>query len=284
MTDGQREPSTGIWNFASLLGDDPPPVAPPAPVVAPPELVVAPPELVVALPEPAVAPAASAPPPPAVVPRRAGLKIALVVAVAVGLGGVGIAAATTVGGRGRSPAAAPVTAPVTAAPTLPPTVPPAPPAVVTSAPAPAPVTTTPPGADPETEALAALESIRARDRPAVRFVGQYAAQLASKSVGISDPFQTTSAGAHTFGAADILAEHQALRGLGSQGVTIVLVMSTDFGKLQLYQGLPLWMTFALGDFASVDAVNAWCADRFPALSGDALKNQCLPRRLEPARA
>jgi hypothetical protein len=140
-------------------------------------------------------------------------------------------------------------------------------------------TVEPTTADPEQDALASLNQLRDRDLPTVPMNGQYVAQLASKIVGITDPLQTTAAGSHTFAAADILAEHVALRNGDNQGVRVVLLLSTDFGKRQLYQGRPLWVTFALGDFGTADGVRTWCAGRFPALSGDVLVNQCAPRRL-----
>jgi hypothetical protein len=136
--------------------------------------------------------------------------------------------------------------------------------------------------DDEAAALAELNRIRSEDLPTVSFAGQYVAQLASKIVGIVDPDQTAPAGSHTFYAADILAEHRKLRD-GTAGTTVVLLLSTDFGKRQLYQGEPLWITFALGDFPNREAVTQWCAARFPELSGKELLNQCAVRKLEPRR-
>ena len=133
---------------------------------------------------------------------------------------------------------------------------------------------------PEAEALEQLEQLRQQDALTMVFDGRFAAQLASKSVGIVDPLQTTAAGSHTFTAADILAEHLALRSAPSQGTSVVLVLSTDFGKRQLYQGSPLWVTFALGDFPDREAVQRWCARRFPELAGERLTNQCTVRKLE----
>ena len=137
-----------------------------------------------------------------------------------------------------------------------------------------------PSTDPEAEALAQLEQLRQQDALTTVFDGRFVAQLASKSVGIVDPLQTTAAGSHTFTAADILAEHLALRSAPSRGTSVVLVLSTDFGKRQLYQGNPLWVTFALGDFPTRESVQRWCAKRFPGLTGDRLTNQCTARKLE----
>jgi hypothetical protein len=137
--------------------------------------------------------------------------------------------------------------------------------------------------DTEQAALDALGEIRDQDLSSVSFNGQYAAQLASKTPGISDPFQTTEAGSHEFRATDILAEHRALRTGTTDGTPIVLLKSTDYGKRQEYQGAALWVTFAVGTFADRAEVLDWCATRFPDLSGEELTNQCAARKLEPGR-
>jgi hypothetical protein len=213
----------------------------------------------------------------------------LVVVVLLAIGGV---AAVVLHGRSEEPAtfsepavtdpAAPdstVTDP--AAPDSTVTDPAAPdPTVTTDTPTPAP-TETPSAADPEEAALAELTALHNQDSSAVTFDGRYAAQLASKSVGIVDPMQTTESGSHRFGAADILAEHEALRNAMSGSARIVLVLSTDYGKRQLYQGKPLWITFALGRFPTKQAAVSWCATQFPQFSGDELKNHCDARKLNP---
>jgi hypothetical protein len=138
--------------------------------------------------------------------------------------------------------------------------------------------------DMETAALEELARLRDESLQLVTLDGRYTAQLASKSVGIVDPYQTTASGSHTFQAADILAEHQELRDATTDGATVVLLLSTDFGKRQLYRGRPLWVTFALGDFPTGAAVTRWCAARFSDLTGKELLNQCAVRKLEPPRA
>ncbi len=135
----------------------------------------------------------------------------------------------------------------------------------------------------QAEALAQLRQLRDADLPGVTFDGQYVAQLASKSIGISDPLQIAANGTHRFYAADILAEHLKLRNGDNLGAPVVLLLSTDYGKRQLYHGNPLWVTFALGDFYSAADVQQWCEQRFPDLSGKYLSNQCAVRRLEPPR-
>jgi hypothetical protein len=165
----------------------------------------------------------------------------------------------------------------------------APPAVVqqyhTDGPTTDPAPTEPaPTVDAQAAALTELQRLHDQDAGTVRFSGQYVAQLASKNVGIVDQFQTAADGTHTFGATDILTEHMTLRQGDNQGATVVLLLSTDYGKRQLYNGAPLWVTVALAPFGSATEVNAWCARRFPVLSATALQNQCSPRRLEPASA
>jgi hypothetical protein len=63
----------------------------------------------------------------------------------------------------------------------------------------------------------------------------------------------------------------------------VLLRSTDYGKRQVYNGQPLWVTFALADFTGKQDVLDWCASRFPDMSGKELANQCAVRKLEPPR-
>lgn len=138
--------------------------------------------------------------------------------------------------------------------------------------------------DPEQVALATLDDIRREGLQQVTPQGQWVAQLASKAPGILDPQQTTSVGSHIFWAGDILAEHLALRDGDNLGATVVLLLSTDYGKRELYEGQPLWVTFAIGDFSGSVDVQQWCAERFPSLSGDALKNSCAPRRLKAIHA
>jgi len=139
-------------------------------------------------------------------------------------------------------------------------------------------------ADQERAALAQLERISAQDRTGVSFDGRLVAQLASKNPGISDPNQTAADGSHVFRATDILREFESLRDDPRNGDTAVLLLkSTDFGKRQLYNGRPLFVTFAVRPFPSRQAVLDWCARRFDDLSGATLANQCAVRRLQPPR-
>ncbi|GAB7046459.1 hypothetical protein [Catenuloplanes indicus] len=133
----------------------------------------------------------------------------------------------------------------------------------------------------DTLALNALARQHARDRGAIVFTGQHVAQLASKIPGIEDPHQYAADGSHTFRATDILAEHETLRAGPNPGATVLLLKSTEYGIRQLYEGEPLWVTVAVGDFADRDAVLTWCSHRFPDLTGVQLENRCAARTLEP---
>jgi hypothetical protein len=156
-------------------------------------------------------------------------------------------------------------------------------AEATPTPSPAPSTASPePEADPQQAALDRLEELSRQGRAGVVLDGRYVAQLASKTPGIHDPLQTTATGSHTFEAVDILEEHESLRADPANGrARVVLLKSTDYGKRQLYRGEPLFVTFAIGDFAGAADVRSWCARRFPALSAEARANQCAVRRLRP---
>ncbi|WP_327037965.1 hypothetical protein [Micromonospora maris] len=135
--------------------------------------------------------------------------------------------------------------------------------------------------DPEDLALAQLHQFRQQDLPTVSLAGQYVAQLASKTVGIVDRNQFAANGSHTFYAEDILAEHLDLRNRFDGETQVVLLLSTDYGRQQLYEGEPLWITLALPPGSSKEAVARWCANQFPQLTGTDLDNQCVPRRLNP---
>lgn len=141
--------------------------------------------------------------------------------------------------------------------------------------------TSEPSSDPEETAVRRLTELREEDLRQLSIDGRWAAMLASKYVGVVDPYQVTATGSHTFFAADILAEHEALRGSIGVGTRVVLLLSTDYGKRSTVAGQPLWVTFAVGDFASAEEVQAWCGRQFPGLTEDALANRCTPRTIKP---
>ncbi len=194
----------------------------------------------------------------------AAVAVLLVLGTGVGVGVVIGHARRTAGGT-TNPAVHAAPPPSVAAPVLPSSAPPS----------------LSPSPDPDVAALARLRNLREHDLNLVALDGRYVAQLASKIVGIVDPRQTTATGSHTFYAADILAEHLALRRHAAPDAPVVLMLSTDFGSRSRYHGQPLWMTLALGRFPSADAVRGWCAARFPQYGGALLANRCLPRRLDP---
>ncbi|MFI2712211.1 hypothetical protein ACH495_19010 [Micromonospora sp. NPDC018662] len=149
---------------------------------------------------------------------------------------------------------------------------------------PEPTTTPTEAVDPEDEALSTLQVLSQQDLPTVTLDGGYAAQLASKAVGIQDPRQLATNGSHTFYARDILAEHNDLRDRFGGETRVVLLSSTDYGRQQRYEGQPLWVTFALPPESEKDAVAAWCAREFSGYRGSELANRCVPRRLNPPGA
>lgn len=137
-----------------------------------------------------------------------------------------------------------------------------------------------PTVDPDIAAQAELNRLIAESASWVPLDGQWAAMLGGKWVGITDPLQTNSKGSHTFGAADILAEHETLKARVT-GVDVVLLDSRTFGDNISHDGQPLYVTIGLGDFNDRDEVLAWCAAQFPELSGAHLENQCTSSRLYP---
>ena len=149
---------------------------------------------------------------------------------------------------------------------------------ITAPPTPSLTPTPTPTVNPEVAAQAELDRLIADSASWVPLDGQWAAMLGGKWVGITDPLQTNSKGGHTFGAADILAEHETLKARVA-GVDVVLLDSRTFGDNISHDGQPLYVTIGLGDFNDRDDVLAWCAAQFPELSGTRLENQCTSSRL-----
>lgn len=190
------------------------------------------------------------------------------------------------GGPAASNVAAPPVISKSAKPT--PTVTPSPSAKATKKPAhtaavAAKRTVPTPTVDPaETRALSDLAGLRADAVDQVTLDGSWAAQLSSKYVGVTDRLALAANGTHRFLAADILAEHLALRGderfSGSQ---VVLLTGTDFGKKSTVNGKTLWVTLAVGYFYDEQSVQEFCQSAYPDKSGAALANVCMPRTLTP---
>lgn len=139
---------------------------------------------------------------------------------------------------------------------------------------------TPPPDAPTVKPATALAQQRAQDLGSVVFDGRWIAQLASKYDGVVDRSQTAASGGHTFRLADILAEHQALRSrFESQGVSVLLLRATDFGR-QRNWGRTIWVTVADPGADSVEQARQWCRRSFPNRTKKQVENVCLPRQLK----
>ncbi|MBK7723156.1 MAG: hypothetical protein IPI32_13310 [Austwickia sp.] len=157
----------------------------------------------------------------------------------------------------------------TAAPTMGPTTGP------TTGPGTAPVTPSASAPDPQ-QSLAELRTVREGSVDGLNLDGHWAAQLASKYDGVVDPLQTAGNGGHTFRYPDILAEYEQLR--ASHGESTILLNGSDFGR-QGGRTKQTWVTLYDGGFASAQEARTWCTRAFPALTGQALANRCVPRAL-----
>jgi hypothetical protein len=140
-----------------------------------------------------------------------------------------------------------------------------------------------PAGDSETAAVQALNRLRADSLSRVRLDGRWVAQVASKSVGITDPLQTTRNGSHTFAASDILAESTAAQSAAPSPSDVYVLWSTDFGKHSTApDGSPYWVTVVDDGFSSATDVQAWCARTYSSLSPAVLADTCAPRTLDPS--
>jgi len=138
-----------------------------------------------------------------------------------------------------------------------------------------------PTAMSEEQALNQLQLLRSNSLSHLVTDSRWVAQVASKSVGITDPLQTAANGTHTFYAVDILAESQAATNLAPPSSVLVL-QSTDFGKRShASDGQAYWITLVDEGFGSSDAVKSWCAGAFPTLTADQLADTCAARTLSP---
>jgi hypothetical protein len=134
----------------------------------------------------------------------------------------------------------------------------------------------------EQAALDRLKALRTDSLGRVTLDGRWVAQIASKSVGITDPLQTASNGTHTFYAVDILAESLAARSKVADPSEIYVLWGTDFGKRSAAaDGSPYWVTLVDAGFDSSGAVQAWCHATYSSLSPEQLADTCVPRTLSP---
>ena len=138
-----------------------------------------------------------------------------------------------------------------------------------------------PTVSPEDEALEQLDSLRAASVGTLRLDDRWVAQVASKSVGITDPLQVAANGRHTLHPADIPAGIQQAQSRAG-GQRLLVVQSTDFGKRSYGpNGQPYWVTLVDGGFSSSDDVESWCARTYYELDATELANACAPRTLGP---
>ena len=140
-----------------------------------------------------------------------------------------------------------------------------------------------PGATDDAAALQQLEALRARGLAGHPPTGQWAAQLAAKSIGTTDPAQVAANGSHTFYAGDILAQSRRIAD-GPAGSDVFVLRSDDYGKGSVdARGNPYWTTLAAGPFASAADVRTWCDSVFGDVPAATRGNVCLPRQLLPVR-
>ena len=148
--------------------------------------------------------------------------------------------------------------------------------VPTTSPAPTPTVS------PEEAALTQLQTLRASSLGRLVLDDRWVAQVASKSVGITDPLQTAQNGTHTFYAVDILAESRAAVVSVADPSAVLVLQSVDFGKRSYAaDGQPYWVTVVDLGFTSSDQVKAWCASTYASLTPEQLANACAARTLAP---
>ena len=141
---------------------------------------------------------------------------------------------------------------------------------------------TSPTAMTEEQALAELQAMRAASLSTLVLDGRWVAQVASKSVGITDPLQVAANGTNTFYAVDILAESRVARQAAADPSSALVLQSLDFGKRSVARdGQPYWVTLVDDGFASSEEVDLWCARAFPSLTPEQLANACAARTLAP---
>ena len=142
---------------------------------------------------------------------------------------------------------------------------------------------TTPTVDPEAEAVALMNALATEGLAATPLDGRWVAQLASKSVGTTDPLQVAANGTHVFYGTDILVEHESLQQQIGGSAYVFVLFSTDFGRHSVDgAGRPYWVTLADAGFGSAEDVRAWCRDAFPTLTPQQLANACVARTLEPS--
>lgn len=132
-------------------------------------------------------------------------------------------------------------------------------------------------------AEADLRRLRTESLRGLSLDGRWVLQLASKFDGAEDPYQYAEDGGHVFRLPDILAQHNRLRQeMAGYAYPTLLLLASDFGSPQRARNATIWTTIAdPGRISSREAALAACQDLYPALTGDKLRDFCLPRRLTP---
>lgn len=120
-----------------------------------------------------------------------------------------------------------------------------------------------------------LEKLRSETLRDSRPVGPVVAVLSAKRNGITDTTQRAANGTHTFYYADILILHHHLVDQ-FRGERMYFLQSRDVDDKKSHD---LYYTVVDRGFTSDAEVEYWCASAFPGLSGQNLKNVCLPRNL-----
>ena len=171
----------------------------------------------------------------------------------------------------------PATTPVPS-PAIPPAVPPSTAAATSPAVPSASSATSAAPLSAEGAARADLDRLYAADRGKLKTDSHWVIQLSSKWNGVTDRWTSK-----TYQTTDILEDTQNLK--AKFGKNVILVQSTDLGLQRAYPDKPtaepLWVTlYDPRIFPGKSDADAWCAAKFPTLTGDRLLNDCYPRKAE----
>ena len=144
-----------------------------------------------------------------------------------------------------------------------------------------PTTDAAPTPDSNEEALEELAAWRAESLADTPLDGRWVLQLASKYPGVIDESQVAENGGSTFLAADIRSQFRDLESdMTDRGIPVIHLLDSDFGTNHSERSGTIWTLLAdPGGLADRNAAEQACKDLFPELSGDNLRNSCLPRRL-----
>lgn len=125
----------------------------------------------------------------------------------------------------------------------------------------------------DAEALNILNRVRVADSPRTPD-DSWVAQVASQYKGVED----RSIQPGPMSMSDVLRHHRQLRqDPRFAGSTVILVKADDFGKRKKREH-EIWVTLVLLNKSSGESVKTWCANTFPNLTGDALRNACYERQ------